>query len=162
MNGKVFQEVSITLLNASISNPRFSLDLFSWPKFIKASLPLISAWVMNFNHSWRISLSFKWLSSALLVGIEVINNHWLLKISCFILEINNNFVGLNLLSILFDHPWGIHENFIHLDASFVEPMDLYSLVAGEHWMENCKLNLECLPHVIDHHWACALWFPCHI
>ena len=148
---KVLQKVSITFLNTTVGNPCLFLNLLSWTELIKSCLSLICAWMMNFYHSWWISLALEALSRALLVWVEILNDHWLLDVSCFIFEINNDLIWLNLLSVFLIHPRRIHVDFFHKHASLIESVDFDSLIVGEHRMENCELDLECLPHVIDLH-----------
>mgnify|MGYP006978340165 CR=1 FL=1 len=148
---EVLQKVSIAFLNTAVGNPCLFLDLFSWTELIKSCLSLICAWMVNFDYSWWVSFALEALSRALLVWVEVLNDHRLLDISWFVFEINYDLIWLDLLSVFLIHPRRIHMHFFHLHASLIESMDFHSLIGGEHRVENCKLDLECLPHVINHH-----------
>lgn len=51
MDLEVLQKVSITFLDATVSNPSVLLNLSSRAILVKASLSLIGAWVVDLDHS---------------------------------------------------------------------------------------------------------------
>jgi hypothetical protein len=147
-NRKVLEEITIALLNASVCDPGFLLYMFLGAKLIKARLTLVSTWMVNLNGSVRLSFDLESLSCALLIGVKVFDDLWLslMVISFLILEINGNFVWLNLLSILLNHPRIVHQNLFHCEAAALElifvAMDFHNLASRYNWMEKSKLNLE--------------------